>query len=44
MTMWKQLVDNGYLSPDMLGSTTEEIVTAFATGQTAMMITRFLAA
>ena len=39
MTMWKQLVDNGYLSPDMLGSTTEEIVTAFATGQTAMMIT-----
>lgn len=38
ITMWKQLVDNGYLSPDMLGSTSDEIVTAFATGQVAMII------
>lgn len=39
ITMWKQLVDNGYLSSDMLGSTSDEIVTAFATGQVAMIIT-----
>lgn len=39
IAMWKQLVDNGYLSADMLGSTSDEIVTAFATGQVAMIMT-----
>lgn len=39
VTMWKQLIDKGYLSSDMLGATSDEIVTAFATGQVAMMIT-----
>lgn len=38
ITMWKELVDKGYLSADMLGSTSDEIVTAFATGQVAMII------
>lgn len=38
ITMWKELVDKGYLSSDMLGSTSDEIVTAFATGQVAMII------
>lgn len=38
--MWKEgLIDNGYLTPDMIGATSDEIVTAFATGQTAMIMT-----
>lgn len=38
--MWKEgLIDNGYLTPDMIGATSDEIVTAFATGQTAMVMT-----
>ena len=39
VTMWHQLIDEGYLDPNYLGSTSDDIVTAFATGQTAMMIT-----
>lgn len=38
-SMFKELVDLGYLSSDMVGATIDEIVTAFATGQTAMMLT-----
>lgn len=38
--MWIEgLVDNGYLTSDMIGATSDEIVTAFATGQTAMIMT-----
>lgn len=38
-TMWKEgLLDNGYLTADMVGATTDEIITAFATGQVAMII------
>lgn len=37
--MWREgLVDNGYVTSDMIGATSDEIVTAFATGQTAMII------
>ena len=38
ITMWKELVDKGYLSSDLLGSTSDEIVTAFATGQVGMIL------
>lgn len=37
--MWREgLVDNGYVTADMIGATSDEIVTAFATEQTAMII------
>lgn len=39
ITMWKEgLIDNGYLTADMVGATSDEIVTAFATGQVAMIL------
>lgn len=37
--MWKEgLIDNEYLTSDMIGATSDEIITAFATGQTAMVL------
>lgn len=39
VTTWKQLIDLGYIDKNYLGSTTDDIVTAFATGQTAMIVT-----
>ena len=38
VSMWKELVDKGYIDKNYLGSTTDDIVTAFATGQTAMIV------
>ena len=39
IAMWKEgLIDNGYLTADMVGATSDEIVTAFATGQVAMIL------
>ncbi|MDE6891297.1 MAG: extracellular solute-binding protein, partial [Lachnospiraceae bacterium] len=39
VTMWKEgLIDNGYLTADMVGATSDEIVSAFATGQVAMIL------
>ena len=39
ITMWKEgLIDNGYLTADMVGATSDEIVSAFATGQVAMIL------
>ncbi len=39
IAMWKEgLIDNGYLTADMVGATGDEVVTAFATGQVAMIL------
>lgn len=38
MTLYKQLVDKGYLTGDMVGITSDDMVSQFATGQAAMIL------
>lgn len=38
MDMYKQLIDKGYLTSDMVGITSDDLVAQFATGQAAMIL------
>lgn len=38
LTMWSQLIEKGYVNADMVGITSDDIVTQFATEQTAMIL------